>query len=143
MVFRLKKNRVFFCSLVASARALNFASKSIGSVGVCIGRLTRSSRLQFLVPAVGLLTRERGFGAVLANLGGEKEFIFGKPLGRGGILKISRALLKNDGVVVFGKNNLPVGFGEILRSHTMLHKAGAVGAVVVNHGDVGQYVRAV
>ncbi|AFP65440.1 ribosome biogenesis protein (nucleomorph) [Chroomonas mesostigmatica CCMP1168] len=142
-VFRLQKNRIFFCSFILAVRALNFFKKKIGSIGTCIGRFTHSKKFQFLVPSLSLVIKNEKYLFAVTNSNGEKNFINGKHLKKDDVLRISKNLFRYDGIVVIGKNKFPIGFGEILKSTKIISTTKKKHLIITNHADIGKYTRLV
>jgi 60S ribosome subunit biogenesis protein NIP7 len=140
-LFRLQKNRIFFCASLLYYRAINFYKKNLGSIGSCIGRFTHSRKFYFLIPALNLLIKNQKFFSIFTNSMGEKQFIFGNNLKKEKILKLSKNIFESDGVILIGMNSLPIGFGESLKSTILLPKVKNCSLLVINHSDIGRYIR--
>nr|UXY87810.1 ribosome biogenesis protein [Cryptomonas curvata] len=140
-VFRILKKRVFFASIIVISRANSFASKKIGSIGTCIGIFNKSSKFYFLISALNFLTKFSKFNSIFINETGEKIFTYGKHLKKIYIIKITKELTHNDGVIVLGKKKIPIGLGEIIKDFLELSKISDKETVIINQADVGKYIR--
>lgn len=143
LVFKVQKNRIFFSSLFLYSRIFNFAKKRIGSFGICIGRFSHSRKLKFLIPFLNLLLKNKGVFSAVLNGEGEKSFLFGKHVEKKNVSKISKNIFKNDGIVLFSKNKIPIGFGETLKSIVFIAKFDSKMILFINQGDTGLYVRSI
>jgi len=139
--FRLQKNRVFILSFFLEGRAITFSKKKIASAGICIGCFSHSGKIRFLIPVLGNLVLENKENSVILSSKGESKFIFGNHPQKENILKISKSLRKNDGVIFFGPNGIRLGFGEIFRDASFLNLNWKKKILIINQGDIGKYIR--
>jgi 60S ribosome subunit biogenesis protein NIP7 len=140
-LFRILKNRVFIASIILASRANSFGKKKIGSIGTCIGRFDKSEKFYFLIPALNFLTRSPKFNSIFINEAGEKCFTYGKHLKKNCLLKLTKDLNYNDGVIVLGKNEIPLGFGEIIKNSSEISRISDKETLIINQGDIGKYIR--
>jgi 60S ribosome subunit biogenesis protein NIP7 len=87
-----------------------------------------------------VIKNERFFSA-FTNYIGEKGFIFGSNLKKETILKISKNAIENDGIILIGVNNLPIGFGELIQSSICISRIKNRSLLIINQGDIGRYIR--
>lgn len=143
LVFKLQKKRLFFSSFSLFSRALNFSKKRVGSLGFCIGRFTRSKKFRFLIPFLNLLQKNKILLVGILHEKGEKLVLYGNHVNIKNIAKLSKNILKNDGLLFMNRNRIPLGFGEILKSGFLLAKCDQKIQVLVNQGDTGLYIRTI
>jgi len=143
LVFKIQKKRIFFSSLSLYSRIFNFSKKRIGSFGICVGRFSHSKKLKFLIPLLNMLLKYKGLFSAFLKTEGEKSFLFGKHVEKKNVSKLSKNVFKNDGIVLFNKNKIAIGFGEALKSIVFIPKLDLRRILFVNQGDTGLYVRSV
>jgi 60S ribosome subunit biogenesis protein NIP7 len=141
-LFRILKNRIFYASIILISRANSFSKKNIGSLGICIGRFDKSGKFYFLIPALNFLIKCPKFNSIIINEIGEKNFIYGRHLRKNFLSKIIKYLNRNDGVIIMGKDNFPLGLGEILKDSSDFLRISDKEIVIINQGDIGKYIRA-
>jgi len=108
---------------------------------MCIGRFTRSKKFRFVIPFMNLLLKNKKILSAIISSTGEKAFIHGKHLEKICMLKISKNLIKNDCILLLNKNNIPLGFGEFLKSASTISKCDKKDTIIINLGDTGLYIR--
>ena len=140
-VFRILKKKVFFASIIVVSRANSFENKKIGSIGTCIGSFDKSNRFYFLIPALSFLTKFSKFNSTFINDEGIKLFTYGNHLKKIYLSKITKKLTQNDGVIVFGKNKIPLGLGEVIKDFLEPSKISGNETVIINIADIGKYIR--
>ncbi|KAH7676713.1 60S ribosome subunit biogenesis protein NIP7 protein [Dioscorea alata] len=138
--FRLHKNRVFYASESLVRRATNISRDRLASIGTCIGKFTKGGSFRLTVQSLDLLAAHARHKVWLKPTS-EQSFLFGNPVLKGGLGRITENTKAGDGVVVFSMSDLPLGFGVAARSAQDCRKA-EVKSIVVNHqSDIGEYLR--
>mmetsp|Transcript_4128 Transcript_4128/g.9851 ORF Transcript_4128/g.9851 Transcript_4128/m.9851 type:complete len:179 (+) Transcript_4128:1361-1897(+) len=141
--YRLQRGRIFYSSYPIIAKAGNFLKNKIGSIGVCIGRFSKTGKFFILIPGEVLMEKILKKKIVSLTLKGEKTFLYGSNLSKDMIHEISNNLKKGDGIVLKGMNGLIVGLGELLKSIIFVKVSRQKEMLIINHADIGSYIRLV
>lgn len=72
---------------------------------------------------------------------GEQNFLYGNHVLKAHIAKITEGSERNCGVVVYTLSDMPIGFGVLGRSPEEFKLMDPTAIVVINQGDVGEYLR--
>jgi 60S ribosome subunit biogenesis protein NIP7 len=141
--YRLQRGRIFYSSYSIIAKAGNFLKNKIGSIGICIGRFSKTGKFFILIPGEVLMEKILKKKIVPLTLKGEKIFLYGSHLSKDMIHEISNNLKKGDGIVLKGMNGLIIGLGELLKSIIFVKISRQKEMLLLNHADIGCYIRLV
>ncbi|KAL7672125.1 hypothetical protein ACOME3_007019 [Neoechinorhynchus agilis] len=139
--FRLHKDRVYYSRLDLIKKAQIFPRKSVQSFGLCIGKFTKSGKFHLHVTALDIIA-PYAKNKIWLKESAQMQFLYGQNPLRSGIGRLSEAIPKYDGVVVFSMNDTPLGFGVAAKSTTECRSVvDPLTVVCFNQADVGQYIR--
>lgn len=138
--FRLHKNRVFYASESLVRRATNVSRDRLVSVGSLVGKFTKSGQFHLTVHALDLLAAHARH-KVWLKPSAENSFVYGNPVLKSHLGRITENTSAGEGVVVFNMADIPLGFGIAARSTQDCRKAPADGIVVHHQSDTGEYLR--
>lgn len=139
-VFRLHRNRVFYCSEILCRKAQHFARKNLVSFGTCIGKFTHSGKFRLQVTALDYMARLARYKVWVKN-SGEQSFLYGNHVLKAQLKRVTSDTPNNAGVVILNENDLPLGFGTMAKSALDTEKAGTEQILVYHQSDIGQYLR--
>lgn len=138
--FRLHKTRVYYISESLVKRATNIGRKNLVSLGTCIGKFSHNGTFKLTIQSLNLLAANAKHKVWLKPTS-EMSFLYGNPVLKGGLGKITDSINRNDGVVVFSMSDVPLGFGVAARSTQDCRKCDPNAIVVHNQDDIGKYLR--
>lgn len=136
-VFRLHRNRVFYCDENLLKYAGHFEKKKLISFGTCIGKFTKSSKFRLHISALGILSKFAKY-KVWVKPGGEQSFLYGNHILKTHIARITEDAPQYSGIVVYNINDLPLGFGTTGKSTLQIKETDPTSTIVFNQADVGK-----
>ncbi|RWW21258.1 hypothetical protein GW17_00014599 [Ensete ventricosum] len=137
---RLHKNRVYYASESLVRRATSVARGRLVSLGTCLGKFTKGGSFRLTIQSLDLLAAHARRKVWLKPTA-EMSFLYGNPVLKSGLARITEGVSPGDGVVVFSMSDLPLGFGVAARSTQDCRKAHADAIVVNRQADAGEYLR--
>jgi 60S ribosome subunit biogenesis protein NIP7 len=138
-VFRLHRNRVFYCDENLLKYAGHFEKKKLISFGTCIGKFTKTSKFRIHISAMGILSKFAKY-KVWVKPGGEQSFLYGNHVLKTHIARITEDTPQYSGIVVYNINDLPLGFGTSGKSTLQIKEADPTSTIVFNQADVGMTI---
>jgi len=135
-VFRLHRNRVFYCDENLLKYAGHFEKKKLISFGICIGKFTKTSKFRIHISALGILSKFAKY-KVWVKPGGEQSFLYGNHILKTHIARITEDASQYSGIVVYNINDLPLGFGTTGKSTLQIKEGDPTSTIVFNQADVG------
>jgi 60S ribosome subunit biogenesis protein NIP7 len=139
-VLVLQGPRVFYARRDLCNKASPIPRDAIVSVGMCIGRFTKSGRFVLKITALPLLATY-ATDRVCVKASAEMHFVYGNHIQKTHLHRIDPETVKNAGVVVLSPNNIPLGFGVTSKAGTEVVSGDNTAIVVLRHGDTGEYLR--
>ena len=141
-VLRLNKQRVFYISESQLKQITSFSRDTLLSAGMCVGKFTHSGKFQITIHFLEVLAQFARH-KVWLKPSAEMAFLYGSQVTKVGIAKITESIPQYAGVVVFNSAStaLPLGFGVAAQSTDVLPSLEPTAVVVLNYGDVGQWLR--
>ena len=137
-VFRLHRNRVFYCDENLLKYAGHFEKKKLVSFGTCIGKFTKTSKFRIHISALGLISKFAKY-KVWVKPGGEQSFLYGNHILKTHIARITEDAPQYSGICIYNINDLPLGFGTTGKSTLQIKEADPHSTIVFNQSDVGNY----
>ncbi|EEA06606.1 60S ribosome subunit biogenesis protein NIP7, putative [Cryptosporidium muris RN66] len=139
-VFRLHKERVFYMSESIAKAASLVPKKSLLSMGVCLGKFTKSKKFRLGITALQHLARLTT-NKVWVKAGGEQSYIYGNHVIKRHIGRMTDGLSNNMGVIICSMDETPLGFGVLAKSSSEVKTADAENIIVYHQTDIGEYLR--
>ena len=136
-VFRLHRNKVFYCDENLLKIAGHFEKKKLKSFGTCIGQFTKKSNFRLHISALGLISKFAKY-KVWVKPGGEQNFLYGNHILKTHIARITEDAPQYSGICVYNVNDLPLGFGATGKSTLQIKEADPHAIIVFNQADVGK-----
>ncbi|KAK4048357.1 ribosome biosynthesis protein nip7 [Microbotryomycetes sp. NB124-2] len=121
-------------------QAISVPRASLISLGICLGKFSKTEKFRLHVTALDLLARHAKY-KVWIKANGEMPFLYGNHVVKAHLAKITEDTPEHQGVVVFGTNDIPLGFGVTARSTVDTRKLDPTANIVFNQADVGEYLR--
>ncbi|KAH0787873.1 60S ribosome subunit biogenesis protein NIP7 [Histomonas meleagridis] len=138
--FRVHKDRVYYLRKQLADLCPPFQSKLLLSAGICMGKFTHKGRFFLHVTSLSVIA-PIAQAKVWIKPSAEIGFLYGQHILAEGVQNIDEGVKRNDGVVVYNANNLPIGLGVALQSSVALRKALPTIHAVARIGDLGEYLR--
>ncbi len=139
-VFRLHRNRVYYCDEDLLKVASHFDKKKLVSVGTCIGKFTKTGKFRVLITALDYMSKFAK-NKVWLKPNGEQTFLYGNHILKSHIARITEDTQQYQGLIVFNINDMPIGFATSSKSTVQIKDLDPTAIVAFNQGDVGEYLR--
>ncbi len=139
-VFRLHKNRVYYCDEDVIKLAQHFGRKQLISVGTCIGKFTKTAKFRLNVTALDYISKFARY-KVWLKPSGEQSYLYGNHVLKSHIARMTEDTPQYSGIVIYNVNDLPLGFGTTGKSTLELSSADPTATVIFNQDDVGEFLR--
>ena len=139
-VFRLHKNRVYYCNEEMIKFVINFEKKKLISFGTCLGKFTKTGKFRLNITALDYLAKYAQY-KIWLKPNGEQLYLYGHHVIKSHIERISEDTPVHAGVVIFNIKDVPLGFGTTAKSAMDLKNAEPNNIVVYNQDDIGEYLR--
>lgn len=139
-VFRLHRNRVYYCDEELLKLSSHFEKKKLISVGTCIGKFTKTGKFRILVTSLDYLGKFAK-NKIWLKPNGEQSFLYGNHILKAHVARITDDLDKYQGVIIYNINDMPIGFATSAKSTFQIKDLEPTGIVAFNQGDVGEYLR--
>jgi 60S ribosome subunit biogenesis protein NIP7 len=139
-VFRLHKNRVFYCDENVIKLAQHFEKKKLVSVGTCIGKFTKTGKFRLAITGLEYMSKFAKY-KVWLKPSGEQSYLYGNNVLKTNIARITEDAPKGHGIVVYNVNDLPLGFGVSGKSTLEIKDSDPTSTIIYNQSDVGEYLR--
>lgn len=138
--FRIQKDRVYYVSESIARYATCVARHNLISLGVCLGKFTKTGKFRLHVTALGEIAKHAKH-KVWIKPNGEMPFLYGNHVLKAHIGKMSEDIPEHTGVAVFGMNDVPLGFGASAKSTIAARSSKPTDIVTYRQSDVGEYLR--
>jgi len=139
-VFRLHKNRVYYCNEEMIKFVINFEKKKLISFGTCLGKFTKTGKFRLNITALDYLAKYAQY-KIWLKPNGEQLYLYGHHVIKSHIERISEDTPVHAGVVIFNIKDVPLGFGTTAKSAMDLKNAEPNNIIVYNQADIGEYLR--
>jgi len=139
-VFRLHRNRVYFCDEELLKVASHFDRKYLISIGTCIGKFTKSNKFRILITSLDYLSKFAK-NKIWLKPNGEQSFLYGNHILKSHVARITEDTSQYSGLIVFNINDMPLGFATSAKSTVQIKDLEPTAIVAFNQGDVGEYLR--
>ncbi|PHH55402.1 60S ribosome subunit biogenesis protein nip7 [Ceratocystis fimbriata CBS 114723] len=139
-VFRLHKDRVYYVLLSVSNLATSIAREKLLSIGVCLGKFTKTGKFRLHITALPILAEHARY-KIWVKPNGEMPFLYGGNIVKAHVGRWSEDCPEHQGVVVYNMNDTPLGFGVTARSTAEARRLDPTGVVCFRQADCGEYLR--
>jgi 60S ribosome subunit biogenesis protein NIP7 len=139
-VFRLHKNRVYYCDEEVIKLAEHFGKKQLISAGTCIGKFTKTAKFRVNITALDYISKFAKY-KVWLKPSGEQSFLYGNHVLKSHIARMTEDTPQYSGIVIYNVNDLPLGFGTTGKSTLELNNADPTSTVIFNQADIGEFLR--
>uniref|UniRef100_A0A0N4ZZ29 60S ribosome subunit biogenesis protein NIP7 homolog n=1 Tax=Parastrongyloides trichosuri TaxID=131310 RepID=A0A0N4ZZ29_PARTI len=139
-VFRFHNNRIFYASEVLMKAAANVERKQVLSFGVCVGKISGTGKFYLKITALGLIAPLAKQKVWLKDKS-DIQFTMGNNVLKSHIARMTDGMEVNDGVVVFSRDNIPLGFGVCQKNTAAARQAPPTSLIVLRYADIGEYIR--
>ncbi|RYP71251.1 hypothetical protein DL771_004943 [Monosporascus sp. 5C6A] len=109
-VFRLHKDRVYYVLLSIANLATSVARDNLSSLGVCLGRFTKSGKFRLHITALPILAEHARY-KIWIRSNGEMPFLYGGNVVKAHVGRFTEDTPEHQGVVVLSMDDKPLGFG--------------------------------
>ena len=138
--FRLHKDRVYYVSERIMKRATNVARKNLISLGVCIGKFTKTKKFHLQITALDVIAPYAKY-KVWLKPSAEQSFLYGNNVSKSGLGRITENTPQYQGIVLFSMADIPLGFGVAAKSTQDCRRADPTSIIAFHQADIGQYIR--
>ena len=138
-VFRLHRQRVYYCSEDLLKFAQTFEKKKLISFGTCLGKFTKTGKFRLNITALDYLAKYAQY-KIWIKPNGEQMFLYGHHIVKSHIDRITEDTPANAGVVIFNIKDVPIGFGTTAKAAVDLKDCNPNMIFVYNQSDVGEYL---
>lgn len=139
-VFRLHKNRVFYCNEEVLKLASHFERKKLISIGTCLGKFTKSGKFRLLITCLDYIAKYAK-NKVWLKPSGEQSFLYGNHVLKSQVARITENTEQYAGLVVCNINDVPLGLATTSKSSLQIKDLEPTAIVGFNQGDLGEYLR--
>ena len=139
-IFRLHKNRVYYCDEEMIKFVIHFDKKKLISFGTCLGKFTKTGKFRLNITALDYLAKYAQY-KIWLKPNGEQLHLYGHHVIKSHIERISEDTPVHAGVVIYNIKDVPLGFGTTAKSAMDLKNAEPNNIVVYNQADIGEYLR--
>lgn len=139
-VFRLHRNRVYYCDEEMLKFIGHFSRKKLISFGTCIGKFTKTGKFRIHIMSLEYLSKYANYKIWLKPTG-EQLFLYGHHVIKSHIERITEETPIHSGVVIYNIKDVPLGFGTTAKSALELKDCDPTQTIVYNQADIGEYLR--
>ena len=139
-VFRLHRQRVYYCDESILKFVGNFEKKKLISFGTCIGKFTKTGKFRLNITALDYLAKYAQY-KVWLKPNGEQTYLYGNHVIKSHIERISEDTPAHAGIIVYNIKDIPIGFGTTAKSAVELKDGNPNMIVIYNQSDAGEYLR--
>ncbi|ESZ93225.1 60S ribosome subunit biogenesis protein NIP7 [Sclerotinia borealis F-4128] len=139
-VFRVQQSRCYYVRLSLANLATSIARDKLLSLGICIGKFTKSGKFRIHITALPILAEHARY-KVWVKANGEMPFLYGGHIVKAHVGRWSEDCPEHQGVVVYSMNDTPLGFGITARSTQESRRLDPTGIVCFRQADAGEYLR--
>ncbi|MCJ1325992.1 ribosome biosynthesis protein nip7 [Thelotrema lepadinum] len=142
-VFRLHKDRVYYCSLAIANLATSIPRANLSSLGTCVGKFTKTGKFRLHITALDIIAPHARY-KVWVKPNGEGPLTYGNNVVKAHVGRWSAPegdIPAHTGVVICGMGDVPLGFGVTARSAAEVRRLEPTAIVAFRQADVGEYLR--
>ncbi|KAI1124987.1 60S ribosome subunit biogenesis protein NIP7 [Nemania abortiva] len=139
-VFRLIKDRVYYVLLSIANLATSIARDNLASVGICLGKFTKTLKFRLHITALPILAAHARY-KIWVKPNGVMPFLYGSHVSKAHVGRWTEDCPANVGVIVYDMSDSPIGFGVSARSTSEARRLDPTGIVVFRQADCGEYLR--
>jgi len=139
-VFRVSQQRVFCVRLSIANLATSITRNKLLSLGICLGRFTKSGRFRLHISALPLLAEHARYKMYIQP-NGQMPFLYGANVLKAHVGRWSQDCPAQQGVVIYGMDDTPLGFGITARTALDAKRLEPTGIVCFRQADCGEYLR--
>lgn len=139
--FRLQKDRVYYASEALYKKSTNVAREKLHSVGICLGKFTKSGKFRLQITALDVLAQYCRY-RVWIKASAEQSFVYGNHILKAHVARMSEDAPEHEGIVVFSASEVPLGFATTAKSSAEFARMDPTGIVAFHQADIGEYLRA-
>lgn len=139
-VFRLQKDRVYYVSDKTAKFATSVERVKLMSLGVCLGKFTKSGKFKIHVTAVPVLSKYAKY-KIWIKQNGEMPYLYGNHVLKAHIGRMSDDIPEHAGVIVYSMSDVPLGFGVSAKSTVESRNLQPTSIVAFRQADIGEYLR--
>ncbi|KAL7626871.1 ribosome biosynthesis protein nip7 [Parahypoxylon ruwenzoriense] len=139
-VFRLNRDRVYYVLLSVANLATSVARDSLASLGICLGKFTKSGKFRLHITALPILAEHARY-KLWIKPNGEMPFLYGGNVVKAHVGRWSDDCPSHQGVVVYSMSDTPLGFGVTARSTSEARRLDPTAIVCFRQADCGEYLR--
>eukprot|EP00918_Siedleckia_nematoides_P007807 GHVU01016964.1.p1 GENE.GHVU01016964.1~~GHVU01016964.1.p1 ORF type:complete len:217 (-),score=17.64 GHVU01016964.1:210-860(-) len=107
-VFRLHQDRVYYVKRKLVKVAECVPRKQLMSVGVILGKFTKSKKFRLQITAIDLLARHCT-NKIWLSPAGEQSFVYGNNVIKRHLSRVTETVMGNSGVVLLSPSDIPLG----------------------------------
>lgn len=139
-VFRLQKDRVYYVKESLAKLASNISRDHLVSIGINLGKFTKSKRFNLHITALDYLAEYAQF-KIWLKPNGEMSFLYGNHVLKAHVGRMSDDVPQNQGVVIMSSQDVPMGFAVTARSAIEIKALDPTAIVALHQADLGEYLR--
>ncbi|KAJ1337588.1 60S ribosome subunit biogenesis protein NIP7 [Microdochium nivale] len=139
-VFRLHRDRVYYVLLSIANLATSIARDNLSSLGICLGKFTKSGKFRLHITALPILAEHARY-KIYVKPNGEMPFLYGGNIVKAHVGRWTEDCPEHQGVVVVSMNDTPIGFGVTARSTAEARRLDPTGVTCFRQADCGEYLR--
>ncbi|KAI0480683.1 60S ribosome subunit biogenesis protein NIP7 [Xylariaceae sp. FL0804] len=139
-VFRVIKDRVYYVLLSIANLATSVARDSLASIGICLGKFTKTGKFRLHITALSILSAHARY-KIWIKPNGIMPFLYGGHVAKAHVGRWTEDTPANVGVIIYDMADTPVGFGVSARSTSEARRLDPTGVVVFRQADCGEYLR--
>ncbi|OHF02614.1 60S ribosome subunit biogenesis protein NIP7 [Colletotrichum orchidophilum] len=139
-VFRMIRDRVYYVRLSVANLATSIARDKLLSIGICLGKFTKTGKFRLHVTALPVLSEHARY-KIWVKPNGEMPFLYGGNIVKAHVGRWSDDCPEHQGVIVYAMDDKPLGFGVTARSTAEARRLDPTGVVCFRQSDAGEYLR--
>ncbi|KAI9898621.1 hypothetical protein N3K66_006981 [Trichothecium roseum] len=139
-VFRISGDRVFYVLLSLANLATSVARDKLLSLGICIGKFTKTKKFKLHVTALPVIAPHARH-KIWIRPNGVMPFLYGSNVVKAHVGRYSEDCPEHQGVVVYDMADVPLGFGVSAKSTAESRRLDPTGIVCFRQADCGEYLR--
>ncbi|KAF4313881.1 ribosome biosynthesis protein nip7 [Botryosphaeria dothidea] len=139
-VFRIQHSRVYYVRESIANLATSVARPNLLSLGTCIGKFTKTGKFRLHITALDAIAPHARY-KVWIKPNGEMPFLYGGNVLKAHVGRWSEDCPEHQGVVVYGMDDTPLGFGVTSRSTAEARRLDPTGIATFRQADIGEYLR--
>lgn len=140
-VFRLSgQGRVYYVLLSLANIATSISRDKLLSLGVCVGKFTKTGKFRLHITALPVIAPHARH-KIWIRPNGVMPFLYGSNIVKAHVGRYSEDCPEHQGIIVYGMDDVPLGFGVTARSTAEARRLDPTGIVCFRQADCGEYLR--